>query len=108
MAPGKLEFDIDHRKAPPIGRYQSQFVIFQAKKQPIENIPRFVSRNGIGSLAQPISQIFLSNRDDLRILKLRQRRKLFFRETENFEKALPTSNEGSVFTIHLELHFAGR
>src|SRR5207244_8545277 len=107
VAAREFEFDVEHGKSPTVGGNQCEFILLEAKKNSIEHVARFVRRNGIRRFAQPVVQFFLANRDDLRILKLRKRRKFFLRQTENLEETLAAADRGSIFSIDVHLNFAG-
>src|SRR5213596_4011231 len=92
MAAREFQFDVEHSKPAPVCGHKGEFVVLETEKDAIEHVTGLVRRNGIGSFAQAIAQVFLTDRHNLRVLKLRQGRKLFLRQAKNFEEALPASD----------------
>ena len=108
VAARKFQFDVDHGQAPAIRGDERELVFLQAKQDAVQNVTRFVGRNRVGGLAQSIAQILLPNRDHLRAFKFRQRRKLFFGQPEDLEKALAAADRSRVLPIDFDLNFARR
>src|ERR1700730_3048166 len=106
MATRKFQLDIDHREAAAVGRDEREFVILETKQNTVEDVARFVSRNGIGSFAQTIAQILLTNGHHFRTFEFRQRREFLLWQAEDFEKALSAANRSSILTIDIDLDFA--
>src|SRR5438045_6148301 len=105
MAAREFELDVHHGKPAAIRCHQRELVFFEAKEQAVEDVTRFVSRDRIRRLPQSVAQILLPNRNDFRAVKLRQRWELFFRQAEDFEKALAASNGSRVLSVDVELNF---
>ena len=108
MAAREFQFDVEHSKPTPVRGHKGEFVVLETEKDAIEHVTGLVRRNGIGSFAQAIAQVFLTNRHNLRVLKFRQGRKLFLGQPKNLEKALPASDGRGVLSIDIELNSAGR
>src|SRR5438132_9832407 len=108
MAAREFQFDVEHSKPAPVRGQKAEFVILETEKDAIEHVTGLVRRNGIGSFAQAIAQVFLTDRHNLRVLKLRQGRKLFLRQAKNFEEALPAPDGRGVLSIDIDLNSAGR
>src|SRR5262249_6947389 len=108
MAARELQLDLDHGTPPPIGCDQRQLGLLETEKDPVENVASLICRYGIGSLTQSVAQILLPNRDNLRVFEFWQRRKFFFGQPENFEKALSAPNGSGVLSIDIYLNFARR
>ena len=107
MAAREFQFDVNHGEPPAICRHQDEFIFLEAEKHTVQHVAGFIGRDGIGSSPQTVSQIFLRNRDHLCVFKFRQRRKFFFGQPEDFEEALPAPDRGGVFSIDIDLDFAG-
>src|SRR5438046_8743991 len=88
--------------------HKGECCVLETEQDAIEHVTGLVRRNGIGSFAQAITQVFLTDRHNLRVLKLRQRRKLFLRQAKNFEEALPAPDGRGVLSIDIDLNSAGR
>ena len=97
VAARKFQFDINHGEPAAICRHQGELVVLETEENAVEHVTGLVGRDGIGSLAQTVSQILLTNRDDFRVLKLRQRRELFLRQAKNLEKLWPLRMEAAFF-----------
>src|SRR6266487_761019 len=108
MTAREFQFDVKHSEPASIRGHKGEFVVLETEKDTIEHVTGLVRRNGIGRFAQAVAQVFLTNRHNLRILKFRQRRKLFLRQSKNFEEALPASDGRGVLSIDIELNSAGR
>src|SRR5437868_4351193 len=98
----KFQFEVDHGKAAPVRCHERKFILFIAEENTIEYVTRLVSRNGISGLAQTVAQILLPHRHDLGVLKLRQRWKFFFWQSEDLEETLAAPNRSRVFAIDLD------
>src|SRR5438067_3364377 len=108
MAAREFQFDVEHSKPTPVRGYKGELVVLETEKDAIEHVTGLVRRNGIGRFAQAVAQVFLTNRHNLRVLKFRQGRKLFLRQSKNFEEALPASDGRGVLSIDIDLNCAGR
>ena len=107
MTAREFQFNFDHGEPPSIRCDQCELVVLETKKDAVQHVTGLVGRYGVGSFPQTISQIFLPNSHDFRLLKLGQRRELFLGQSENFEKALPAPDRRRVLSIDIELDFAG-
>ena len=92
MAARELQFDFYHRQSPPVRCHQRELVILETEKNAVEHVAGLIGGNGVRSFAQTMTQIFLANRDHFRILKFRQWRKFFLRQSENFKEALAAAD----------------
>ena len=107
VAARKFQFDIHHGEPATVRRHQRQFVFFETEEHAVEDVARFIRRDGVGGFAQPIAQILLSDSDDFRVFKFRQRRKLLFGQAENLEETLAAADRGGILAIDVDLNFAG-
>src|SRR5437667_6028311 len=108
MAAREFQFDFAHSEPTPIRRHQRQLVVLKTEKNPVEDVASFVRRDCVRSLAQSVAQIFLPDGDNFRILEFWQRRKFFFGQPEDFEKALAAPDGSSVLSVNIYLNFTRR
>src|SRR5919197_945808 len=108
MAARELQLDFDHGEPSAVSRDQRQLVVFETKKDAIQDIASLVRRYRIGSLTESVAQIFLPDRDNLRAFEFRQWRKFFFGQPEDFEEALTAPDGSGVFPINVYLNFTRR
>src|SRR6266487_1563844 len=108
MAAREFQLDFAHSEPTPIRRDQCQLVVLKTEKNPVEDVPSFVSRYRVRSLAQSVAQIFLPDGDNFCVLELWQRRKFFLGQPEDFEKALAAPDGSGIFSVNIHLNFARR
>ena len=108
MAAREFQLDFAHSEPTPIRRHQRQLVVLKTEKNPVEDVASFVRRDCVRSLAQSVAQIFLPDGDNFRILEFWQRRKFFFGQPEDFEKALAAPDGSSVLSVNIYLNFTRR
>ena len=104
---GKFQFDIEHGEPAPVRGDEGEFIFLEAEENAVEHIACLIRRDGVGGFAQTIVQILLPHCHHFCVFKLWQRREFFFRQAEDFEKALSAANRSGVLPINFDGDFAG-